>query len=516
MGEQPTSVDSVRRRLGQRRARQRGRAVVRQQSAHRRRRRARELRRDAVRGARLRPTPRRGRHDRDVARAHRHLAVGVPRDPERLRERPDDRPLRQRARTQARGGSVREQSIRPRSRRELQAKLRRNDHQHRPDRRGLRRSASSRSSPGSRSRSPTSCSSPAPTRRGWPSSRKRAVRTSTPTWSAATAGRRSRPSPLAEGVFVGAPFSAQDPRPEVQAFVTAYSKKFNSIPDGNAALAYDATKLLAHAVEQVGPDRVKIRDYLANLSENIAFHGVTGSDPFQRRRRSHRQEHRHDARARRRHAGGGGQVRLLELTQFNSIRGRLWIGFGVLVAILLARGLRGAERSHRDVGRRSSRRSRRSKRKRQLTSQVSADVAKTIEAASRYLDTRDSSAQSAFRAFGWAAHDVQRQMNEPSEPVGVGSRGRRDDRRQAVGDGDPLRTRASSGRPRPRRRRAASRRATRGARSTICSADIDAARPHQGREGRCGAVRSRGGDRRGGRMCCSPSSGSPSSSASSS
>ena len=67
---------------------------------------------------------------------------------------------------------------------------------------------------------------------------------------------------------------------EVRAFVTAYSKRFNSIPDGNAALAYDATKLLAHAVEQVGPDRAKIREYLANLSESIAFHGVTGAIRF--------------------------------------------------------------------------------------------------------------------------------------------------------------------------------------------------------------------------------------------
>ena len=31
--------------------------------------------------------------------------------------------------------------------------------------------------------------------------------------------------------------------------------------DGNAALAYDATKLLARAVEKVGPDRAKIRNY---------------------------------------------------------------------------------------------------------------------------------------------------------------------------------------------------------------------------------------------------------------
>lgn len=88
------------------------------------------------------------------------------------------------------------------------------------------------------------------------------------------------PSALAEGVYVGAPFSAQDPRPEVRAFVNAYSKKFNAVPDGNAALAYDATKLLAHAVEQVGPDRVKIREYLAHLTESSAFHGVTGPIRF--------------------------------------------------------------------------------------------------------------------------------------------------------------------------------------------------------------------------------------------
>jgi branched-chain amino acid transport system substrate-binding protein len=88
------------------------------------------------------------------------------------------------------------------------------------------------------------------------------------------------PSALAEGVYVGAPFSAQDPRADVQAFVTAYKRKFNMIPDGNAALAYDATRVLASAVEKVGPDRVKIRDYLASLDEGSAFHGVTGMIRF--------------------------------------------------------------------------------------------------------------------------------------------------------------------------------------------------------------------------------------------
>jgi branched-chain amino acid transport system substrate-binding protein len=87
-------------------------------------------------------------------------------------------------------------------------------------------------------------------------------------------------SPLANGIYVGAPFSAQDPRPEVQAFVAAYKKKFNATPDGNAALAYDATELLAAAVEKVGPDRKKIRDYLAGLTEASAHRGVTGTIRF--------------------------------------------------------------------------------------------------------------------------------------------------------------------------------------------------------------------------------------------
>ncbi len=84
------------------------------------------------------------------------------------------------------------------------------------------------------------------------------------------------PSPLAEGAYVGAPFSAQDQRPEVQTFVAAYKKRYNTTPDGNAALAYDATKLLANAVEKVGANRKKIRDYLAGLTEADAYHGVTG------------------------------------------------------------------------------------------------------------------------------------------------------------------------------------------------------------------------------------------------
>ena len=83
------------------------------------------------------------------------------------------------------------------------------------------------------------------------------------------------------GVYVGAPFSAEDPRPEAQSFVRSFRQKYERLPDGNAALAYDATRLIAAAIEAVGPDRKRIRDWLAGLDEQSAFHGVTGEIRFQ-------------------------------------------------------------------------------------------------------------------------------------------------------------------------------------------------------------------------------------------
>ena len=84
--------------------------------------------------------------------------------------------------------------------------------------------------------------------------------------------------PLAEGAYFPTPFNPADTRPEVQAFVAAYRKKYGDVPNAYAALAYDATKLVAQAVEKVGPDRVKVRDYLANLPE--PYRGVTGAISF--------------------------------------------------------------------------------------------------------------------------------------------------------------------------------------------------------------------------------------------
>ena len=81
---------------------------------------------------------------------------------------------------------------------------------------------------------------------------------------------------LAEGIFVGAPFSDADQRTEAQRFVAAFEQKYRMTPDGNAALAYDATMLLAAAVEKVGTDRTAIRDWLAALDSASSFDGATG------------------------------------------------------------------------------------------------------------------------------------------------------------------------------------------------------------------------------------------------
>ncbi len=80
---------------------------------------------------------------------------------------------------------------------------------------------------------------------------------------------------VAEGAYVGAPFAPTDPRPEAQKFVAAFKKANNGVvPDGNAALGYDATKVLAAALAAVGPDRAKIREWLAAI--RTPLDGATG------------------------------------------------------------------------------------------------------------------------------------------------------------------------------------------------------------------------------------------------
>lgn len=84
-----------------------------------------------------------------------------------------------------------------------------------------------------------------------------------------------------EGALIGAPFTDEDPRPEARKFVEAFRARYHALPDGNAALGYDATIALARALDANGPKRAAIRDWLHALGERDAIAGATGPIRFQ-------------------------------------------------------------------------------------------------------------------------------------------------------------------------------------------------------------------------------------------
>jgi hypothetical protein len=95
----------------------------------------------------------------------------------------------------------------------------------------------------------------------------------------------------------------------------------------------------------------------------------------------------------------------------NTIRGRLWLGFGVLVTLLVVAGAF-ARSSFKAMAETINESLAEVQAEARLASALSANATKTIEAGAHYLDTRDSAAQNAFRQFGWTAHGVQREMND--------------------------------------------------------------------------------------------------------
>ena len=69
-------------------------------------------------------------------------------------------------------------------------------------------------------------------------------------------------------------YSAQDTSSAVQTFVSTYTARFGEAPDGLAALAYDAAKILFAAMERAGTtDGPAVRDAIAQTRD---FPGVTG------------------------------------------------------------------------------------------------------------------------------------------------------------------------------------------------------------------------------------------------
>ncbi|MDB4951527.1 MAG: hypothetical protein JWM27_4176 [Gemmatimonadetes bacterium] len=81
-----------------------------------------------------------------------------------------------------------------------------------------------------------------------------------------------------EGTVVGASFSADEPRPEVQRFTAAFQRRWGVQPDAGSALGYDAVRVLARAMQvakTTDPDSVA-----RALHTMPAFEGVTGPFAF--------------------------------------------------------------------------------------------------------------------------------------------------------------------------------------------------------------------------------------------
>ena len=62
--------------------------------------------------------------------------------------------------------------------------------------------------------------------------------------------------------------------PRSDKFVRDFTERFKVPPDGFGSVYYDGATIVAEALKKVGPDREKIRDYLASLKD---YHGVTGT-----------------------------------------------------------------------------------------------------------------------------------------------------------------------------------------------------------------------------------------------
>lgn len=85
----------------------------------------------------------------------------------------------------------------------------------------------------------------------------------------------------ANDTYLTVPFLPETASAEAKKFIEAYKEKFKRDVDWMSANANDAARMLFEAIAKVGPDRAKIRDYLAGLdSPEKGFKGVTGNNYF--------------------------------------------------------------------------------------------------------------------------------------------------------------------------------------------------------------------------------------------
>ncbi|NJB67395.1 branched-chain amino acid transport system substrate-binding protein [Desulfobaculum xiamenense] len=85
----------------------------------------------------------------------------------------------------------------------------------------------------------------------------------------------------AEGTYLTVPFLASEAGPAAQEFMTKYRERFGREVDYMSANAYDAAGILLRAIEQAGPDRAKIREYMASMdTPEKGYAGVSGLTYF--------------------------------------------------------------------------------------------------------------------------------------------------------------------------------------------------------------------------------------------
>lgn len=76
------------------------------------------------------------------------------------------------------------------------------------------------------------------------------------------------------GCYFSNHYSHEDERSEVQEFIAKYKSKYDKVPDGLAALGYDAARLLFDAMDRA--PSLSGKDLAATINATKAFPGVTG------------------------------------------------------------------------------------------------------------------------------------------------------------------------------------------------------------------------------------------------
>jgi branched-chain amino acid transport system substrate-binding protein len=90
--------------------------------------------------------------------------------------------------------------------------------------------------------------------------------------------------PAVNGVFLMSSFFPDEPRPEVQQFVTSYRAHYAADPDQFNAIAYDSMVLFGELCKQFGPTRDAVHEGLAKIKDvPSVIYGRLTFDPVTRR-----------------------------------------------------------------------------------------------------------------------------------------------------------------------------------------------------------------------------------------